>query len=660
MAHVAPTSLAQQLGSLFEGGSATGLSDRQLLERFTAARDEAAFTALVARHGPMVLGVCRQLLGDHHQAEDAFQAVFLVLARKARSLREPELLGNWLYGVAMRTARTARTRLARRRLTEESTARQAEAPPAATAERALLDREQAEALHREIDRLPGAFRLPVVLCYFEGLTLDEAAHRLRWPVGTLRSRLARAREKLRRGLTRRGFALPGAAIAAKLATRSASASVSPLMCDCTTRAAMHLAAGHAVDGALAAPAAALAQEVVRTMLLHKLKAAAFSLMLLAVVATGAGWLARPLVMGDEPGMKSPSPARQSSAATISNDASPARMTVVGRVLDPQGKPIASARVAVLADRKRQAGDIDGRHRGILLGTAAVDADGRFALDVTAIPAGRLTHLGLIAAAPGRALSAIDLKPDAERQEASIVLAAETPVKGRLVDVQGQPAAGVVVRVAKLNIKHEYRRYDAKGGPAVWPSPATTDADGRFRVLGLGGDVQATHEVDDPRYARQSFSLQVGAQGEGTTRSGSTITLRPAQAVEVRVVHSDDGKPAAGAVVSVRSEEGMRHYPMDSLAHARTDGQGRVRVVAACQPAFPKGLGPSRVPDPGLSARGRAVRPRLERHLLAQGGRDAVRRGEAPARRGRARPSDRGPGGHTRGRRLGRLPPDDSR
>ena len=107
---MATGSVARQLGTLFECGSVAGLSDRQLIERFTAGRDaagEAAFAALVARHGPMVLGVCRQLLGDRHHAEDAFQAVFLVLARKARSIRDPDLLGNWLYGVALRTARCA-------------------------------------------------------------------------------------------------------------------------------------------------------------------------------------------------------------------------------------------------------------------------------------------------------------------------------------------------------------------------------------------------------------------------------------------------------------------------------------------------------------------------------------------------------------------------
>ena len=121
MAHAASGFVVRQIGSLFDGGSVAGLSDRQLLERFVARRDaaaETAFAALVARHGPMVLHVCRQLLGDHQHAEDAFQAVFLVLARRARSVRDPDRLSNWLYGVALRTARKARVRLARRRKNE--------------------------------------------------------------------------------------------------------------------------------------------------------------------------------------------------------------------------------------------------------------------------------------------------------------------------------------------------------------------------------------------------------------------------------------------------------------------------------------------------------------------------------------------------------------
>ncbi len=141
----------------------------------------------------------------------------------------------------------------------------------------------------------------MVLCYFEGLTLDEAARRLRCPAGTLRSRLARAREKLRIGLARRGVALPAAALGAVLAPRSASASIPPLLCDSTTRAAIPFAARHAAaGGALSAPAAALAQEVLRTMLLHKLKLIAMSLLLMAAVATGAGWLAHSLAMKEDP------------------------------------------------------------------------------------------------------------------------------------------------------------------------------------------------------------------------------------------------------------------------------------------------------------------------------------------------------------------------
>ena len=293
MAHMASTSLVRQIGTLFEGGCSAGLSDRQLLERFTARgepADEAAFAAMVARHGPMVLGVCRRLLGDHHHAEDAFQAVFLVLARRARSIRDPDLLGTWLYGVALRTARKARARLVRRRHTEEEGA--VDRPEARSAVQAtqMLERELAEALHREIDCLPGVFRVPVVLCYFEGLTLDEAAHRLRWPAGTVRSRLARARDKLRRGLTRRGIVLPAAALAAVLDARPVSAALSSSLCDITARAAVDFMAKPAAAGTLSTPAMALAQAVLRSMLLHKLKLTVVTLLLLGAGATGAGFV----------------------------------------------------------------------------------------------------------------------------------------------------------------------------------------------------------------------------------------------------------------------------------------------------------------------------------------------------------------------------------
>ncbi len=202
MGHASTRSVVRQIEVLFDGGSAAGLSDRQLLERFAANRDsaaEAAFGALVARHGPMVMRVCRDLVRDVHLGEDAFQAVFLVLACKAKSIRDPALLGNWLFGVAVRTALRTRSRLMRQRnkegsavMTRSSTDSNAAVEPVIEAAReSTLNSDELVAMHEEISRLPEVFRLPVVLCYFEGQTLDEAARTLCWPPGTVRSRLAR-------------------------------------------------------------------------------------------------------------------------------------------------------------------------------------------------------------------------------------------------------------------------------------------------------------------------------------------------------------------------------------------------------------------------------------------------------------------------------------
>jgi RNA polymerase sigma factor (sigma-70 family) len=251
---------------LGEGG---GLTDSQLLEGFITRRDEAAFAALVRRHGPLVLGVCRRVLGHHHDAEDAFQATFLVLARKAGSLKSRELVGHWLYGVAYRTALRARDLSARRRAKEQQVKDMARTEaPADDGCRELLP-----LLDRELNGLPERYRVAVVLCDLEGLTRREAARRLNVPEGTLSGRLTRARRLLAGRLARYGLAVTGGALAAVLSEKTASAGVTNALAAATARAALLVTAGQALaTGAVPAGVMTLTEGVMKTMLLTKLRA----------------------------------------------------------------------------------------------------------------------------------------------------------------------------------------------------------------------------------------------------------------------------------------------------------------------------------------------------------------------------------------------------
>jgi RNA polymerase sigma factor (sigma-70 family) len=218
MAIASSQPLAHYVRRLAATHASAGLSDAHLLRRFAEHRDESAFAALVARHGPMVLGVCRRLLGHEHDAEDAFQLTFVALSRKAGCLRRPEALGPWLHGVACRTARKLRGRAARRRACE----RQA-APPTSAPADDLLWRDLRPVLDEAVAALPGKYREPVVLCYLGGATVGEAARRLGCPRGTIATRLAWARARLRARLARRGVTLSAAALAAALASAAARA-----------------------------------------------------------------------------------------------------------------------------------------------------------------------------------------------------------------------------------------------------------------------------------------------------------------------------------------------------------------------------------------------------------------------------------------------------
>src|SRR5262249_30232707 len=196
--------LLSHLRRSFGADHAAGLEDAELLERFVTKRDETAFALILRRHGPMVLNVCQRFLSNSHDCEDAFQATFGVLVRKARTLRRRKLLANWLYGVAYRTALKARSQ-ARRRRTYQHAIREVACGDGTSQEVSRLD--LGSLLDGEVNRLPAKYRAPVILCYLEGKTFTEAAAQLGWPAGTVAGRLARARQLLRKRLERRDRAL---------------------------------------------------------------------------------------------------------------------------------------------------------------------------------------------------------------------------------------------------------------------------------------------------------------------------------------------------------------------------------------------------------------------------------------------------------------------
>jgi RNA polymerase sigma factor (sigma-70 family) len=281
--------------------SMTEVSDAELLERFVTSRDEAAFAALMARHGPMVFGVCRRLLRHAQDAEDAFQAAFLVLVRKAASIGKRELLGNWLYGVAVRVAARARVLAAKRRTREvtdmERIGEATREPKEAT--------DLSVVITEEVQRLPAKYRVPVVLYYLEGRTNEEVAGELRCPVGTIKTRLNRAREMLRKRLTRRGLALSTAALSTTLLAEASAASLPPMLIDSTLKAAVCFAAGDAAAGGfVSAQATALTKGVLHTMFVTKMKMLTLLVLVLTVALGGAGVFTYRVVATEDKAKKS--------------------------------------------------------------------------------------------------------------------------------------------------------------------------------------------------------------------------------------------------------------------------------------------------------------------------------------------------------------------
>jgi RNA polymerase sigma factor (sigma-70 family) len=286
MANSPISTVIQHLRMTLRQPGEADLSDAHLLRQFIEQHDEAAFAALTRRHGPMVMAVCLRVAHNRQDAEDAFQATFLVLVRKAASIASRHLLGNWLYGVAYNTALKARAAAVKRRSREKQVTDMPE-PAMAEPERwhDLLPH-----LDQELTRLPDKYRIPIVLCDLEGKTHKQAAEQLGCPEGSLSSRLSRARAMLAKRMTRHGLALSGSSLAAVLAQNTATASLPIRVIFKTIQGATLIVSGQAADGVISAPVAALTEGVLKIMLLTKLKIATSVLFLIIAGLSVGIWV----------------------------------------------------------------------------------------------------------------------------------------------------------------------------------------------------------------------------------------------------------------------------------------------------------------------------------------------------------------------------------
>jgi RNA polymerase sigma factor (sigma-70 family) len=352
-----PDPVLQQIRRLAAGEVLARATDGQLLEHFSLQQEEAAFTALLHRHGPMVLGVARRVLRHAQDAEDVLQAAFLLLARKAGSIRKRESVGSWLYGVAYRLARDAKSRGVCRQAHER-----ARALSQSPADRQDAWRDLEETLDQALAALPARYREAVVLCCLEDRTQEEAARALGCPLGTLRSRLARGRELLRKRLTDQGVNLSAAGLATFLAANTTSAGVPAALSDSTVRASLPATTGALVPGTVSPRVEALLDGATKAMTMSKVKGVLALIVTLGVLAAGAGVCARQVLSGGNPAGASNEAKTQPEGRDRKAEAEkPAR-------LDRHGDPLPPGALARL-------GTVRFRHRDRLI-NAVFSSDGQ--------------------------------------------------------------------------------------------------------------------------------------------------------------------------------------------------------------------------------------------------------------------------------------------
>jgi RNA polymerase sigma factor (sigma-70 family) len=605
---------AGPLGALFTLGAAGSLTDGQLLERFLTRDDpsasEAAFTALVDRHGPMVLGVCLRELDDVHDAHDAFQATFLVLVSKAAMIRRRGSLGGWLLGVARRVAAKSRQDYARRRRLIERLADEptllGDSPVGSMPAESEIDYAP---LIDEVSRLPERYRAPVVLHYFEGLSAEATAQLLGCARGTVLSRLSRARDRLRRRLERRGMAPAILIPAVEAPTRwLLPMPVPAALAQGTIRAASSLGlAGAAIESVVPAAVARLSRRVTRTLALSRVGvAAAFLLIAAAGVTIGLAATLRP----DSPpqrgvAMEKPrgTPEKQ-QAPRSDHPTKPRPLALRGQVLDPDGKPVAGAAIPLGVAGPGLYGEP--RRLG------ASGPDGRFEVSVprgdVEPPPGRpdspfLASLAAESPPHGPDWWSIDVKKAGEPIRLKL-RRDDVPVEGRIINLEGRPVPDLSVKLMYIaefppDLIDKLRANGGRMNPPLWfemrnvfipgtqgpDRSATTSVDGRFRLAGIGRDRVAMLRVEGGSI-EQSFAMVLTSSDRGykpvllpadgpdeRKLEGPRFVMfvAPGRVVEGTVRDRDTGKPIAGA--KAQDWFGMHHT---------SDAKGRFRIAGQPQ------------------------------------------------------------------------------